>query len=84
MSKTVLKEKIEKLLTLEEFNTQIQKFCTDNKTEYIDAVVHWCNKNNIEVETVASWIKKDPVLKSKIQEEAETLNILKKGARLPI
>jgi hypothetical protein len=52
--------------------------------EYIDAVVHWCEKNNIEVEYVASYIKKDNAFKMKIQEEAENLNILKKGARLPL
>ncbi len=33
---------------------------------------------------VAGLIKKDPVFKSKIQVEAENLNILKKGATLPI
>jgi len=33
---------------------------------------------------IAEYIKKDTVLKSKIQVEAELLNILKKGARLPI
>jgi hypothetical protein len=44
----------------------------------------WCEKNNIEVETAAVWIKKDNSLKSKVQAEAEELNILKRGARLPI
>jgi hypothetical protein len=52
--------------------------------EYIDAVIYWCEKNNIEVEYVASYIKKDAAFKMKIQEEAENLNILKKGARLPL
>ena len=55
-----------------------------NGIEYIDAVIHWCEKNKIEVEYVASFIKKDPVFKSKLQEEAENLNILKRGARLPL
>jgi len=56
----------------------------NNGIEYIDAVIHWCEKNKIEVEYVASFIKKDPVFKSKLQEEAENLNILKRGARLPL
>jgi hypothetical protein len=38
----------------------------------------------VEIEYVASFIKKDPVFKSKIEAEAENLNILKKTARLPI
>lgn len=52
--------------------------------EYIDAVVHWCEKNKIEVEYAAALVKKDPAMKAKIQVEAENLNVLKRGARLPI
>jgi hypothetical protein len=63
---------------------EIDKLCRTKNIEYIDAVVHWCEKNKIEVEYIAGLIKKDPVFKSKIQAEAENLNILKRGARLPI
>ena len=63
---------------------EIEKLCRTKNIEYIDAVVHWCEKNKIEVEYMAGLIKKDPVFKSKIQAEAENLNILKRGARLPI
>lgn len=66
------------------FVEEIEKLCIDKNIEYIDAVVFWCEKNNLEVETAAYWIKKDPVMKSKIQLEAENLNVLKRGARLPI
>lgn len=52
--------------------------------EYIDAVVFWCEKNKLDVETAAFWIKKDATMKSRIQAEAENLNILKRGAKLPI
>lgn len=52
--------------------------------DYIDAVVLWCEDNKIEIEYIASLIKKDPVMKSKLQVEAENLNILKRSARLPI
>ena len=66
------------------FVNEIEHLCREKNIEYIDAVVFWCEKNNLEVETAAYWIKKDPVMKSKIQNEAENLNILKRGARLPI
>jgi len=65
------------------FVEEIEKICSTKNVEYIDAVVMWCEKNNLEVEVVAGWIKKDPVMKSKIQAEAENLNVLKRGARLP-
>ena len=66
------------------FVDEVEKLCRTKNIEYIDAVIFWCQKNNLEVETAAYWIKKDPVMRSKIQFEAENLNILKKGARLPI
>lgn len=72
------------LFDSQKFMHDIDKICSAGKIEYIDAVVDWCEKNKIEIEYVASFIKKDPVFKSKLQEEAENLNILKRGARLPL
>lgn len=66
------------------FVEEIERLCKTRKLEYIDAVIHWCTENNLEIETAAYWIKKDPTFKLKIQVEAEDLNYLKKGARLPI
>lgn len=66
------------------FINEIEHLCKTKNLEYIDAVIHWCEKNKIEVEYIANIIKKDPVFKSKIQAEAENLNVLKRGARLPI
>lgn len=66
------------------FIEEIEKIKEQINSDYIDCVVHWCEKNNLEVETAAYWIKRDSALKAKIQEEAESLNILKKTSRLPI
>jgi hypothetical protein len=66
------------------FVEEVEKLCREKNIEYIDAVVFWCEKNNLEIETAAYWIKKDPAMRAKIQAEAENLNILKRGARLPI
>lgn len=67
-----------------EFAKTIETMCIDKGMDYIDAIVTWCKDNDVEIETIANYIKKDQVLKSKIQIEAENLNILKKGARLPV
>jgi hypothetical protein len=66
------------------FIEDIEKIHRTKNMDYIDAVVMWCEKNKLEVEYAASLIKKDPAIKGKIQVEAENLNILKRGARLPI
>lgn len=66
------------------FIEEVEIICRDKSIEYIDAIVLWCEKNNLEIETAAYWVKKDPAMKLKIQAEAENLNFLKKGARLPL
>jgi hypothetical protein len=66
------------------FFEEVEKLCASKNIDYIDAVVHICEKNKIDIEHIAVLIKKNPNLKFKIQTEAENLNFLKKGARLPI
>jgi uncharacterized protein YeaC (DUF1315 family) len=65
------------------FSAEVRKLCSEKQMECIDAVVHWCDLNNVEVEFAATLIKNDPMMKSMIQMEAENLNILKKTAKLP-
>jgi hypothetical protein len=57
---------------------QIRKFCVDNNVQLIDGVIHWCEKNNIEIEYVAGLIKKDNLFKKKMLSEAKNLNFVKK------
>jgi hypothetical protein len=46
---------------------------------YIDAIVHFCEKNNIDLDSVPKLISKP--LKEKIKCEATELNFLKKTSR---
>jgi hypothetical protein len=46
---------------------------------YIDAIVYFCEKNNVDVESVPKLISKP--LKEKIKYEAMELNFLKKTSR---
>ena len=68
-----------------DFFSEIEKLVIDKGLEYFEAVMHYCERNSIEVETVASMIKQNSALKAKIQIEAERMNMVKKtSARLPI
>ena len=51
---------------------------------YMDAIIHYCEQNNIEVETVGRLISK--ALKEKIQVEASKANLIKieQTGKLPI
>tara|TARA_A100001515_G_C4498643_1_gene185885 strand:+ start:431 stop:634 length:204 start_codon:yes stop_codon:yes gene_type:complete len=49
---------------------------------YIDAVVWYCDENDIEIETVNKFISK--TLKEKTESEARDLNYLPKVGKLPV
>jgi hypothetical protein len=66
------------------FVEEIEILCREKNIKYIDAIIMWCEKNNLDEETAAYWIKRDQTMKLKVQAEAEGLNFLKKGARLPL
>jgi hypothetical protein len=50
----------------------------------MDAVIYYCEENNIEIEVFAKAIKSNDMMKAKIQIEAENLNFLPKSSTLPI
>jgi len=75
---------INSLKTPAQFMLEIDALVTDKKMEYIEAVIYYCEKNNIEIETAASLIKGSAKMKAKIQNEAEDLNYLPKTRKLPI
>ena len=66
-----------------EFNQEIEKFVKETGESYIDAVVHYAEKNEVEIETVSKMLNK--VIRQMIESEASDLNFLKeKLCRLPM
>lgn len=66
------------------FANDIEFLISERKMDCIDAVIHWCESNEVEVDYAALLVKSNAVLLSKIQAEAESLNILKRTAQLPV
>lgn len=66
------------------FANDIEFLISERKMDCIDAVIHWCESNEVEVDYAALLVKSNAVLLSKIQAEAENLNILKRTAQLPV
>ena len=67
------------------FAQEIETLVQVNKNmNYIDAIVHFCDQNSIDLESVPKLIPKP--LKEKIKYEAQELNFLKRTSRakLPI
>ena len=51
----------------------------NTEMNYIDAIIHFCEKNGIDVESVPKLISKP--LKEKIKYDAQQLNFMKKTSR---
>lgn len=56
----------------------IEKIVREKKIPYMDAVVKFCDENQIDTATVGPLINKQ--LKEKIQVEAEKLNLIEKSS----
>ena len=62
------------------FAQEIESLVIENNgMNYIDAIVHFCDQNSIDVESVPKLLSKP--LKEKIKYEAMELNFLKKSSR---
>ena len=62
------------------FAQEIENLVQHNEDmSYIDAIIHFCEKNSIDVESVPKLISKP--LKEKIKYEAMELNFLRKTSR---
>jgi hypothetical protein len=83
--KEVQKQIDEKIMTVKEFSIQIEEMVKNLNTTYMDAIIYFADKNNVEVESVAALVKNSHVLKAKLAAEGEELKMLKSsGTKLPI
>ena len=68
-----------KFLTPSRFALEIEKIVAEEKINYIDAIVHYCEVNELEVESVTKLVSKP--LKEKLKWDATRLNFMKRTSR---
>lgn len=76
---------IEDLSTLKivDIMNEVEKL-VNKDVNYIDALLEYAERKNIEIELLGELVRKSVVLKSKVRDNAETLNLVEKISRLPI
>lgn len=75
-----MRETIEdKFMTTAKFSQEVEKIAHDQSLNYIDAIIHYCEVNEIEVDLVSKLISKP--LKEKLKYDAQKLNFMKKTTR---
>ena len=73
-----------KFLSPAKFAIEIEKVVAQEKINYIDAIIHYCEVNELEVDSITKLVSKP--LKEKLKWDATRLNFMKKTSRakLPI
>ena len=73
-----------KFLTPQKIAIEIEKIVAEEQFNYIDAIVHYCEINSLEVESVTKLISKP--LKERLKWDATRLNFMKptSRAKLPL
>lgn len=69
----------DKFMTAMRFSAEVEGLVKEDAMSYIDAIIHYCDLNEIELETVPKLISKS--LKEKLKYEAQQLNFIKKTSR---
>ena len=69
----------EKFLCQGKFSQDIEQLVLNSELNYIEAIVSYCEENNIELDSVSKLISKP--LKEKLKSEAMELNFLKKTSK---
>lgn len=67
---------------ISEFSDLINELATKESMTRLEAIIHHCEQTGLEVDVASTLIS--AALKSKLREEAQEANLLKKTARLPV
>jgi hypothetical protein len=57
---------------------------TKKGVPFIDAIIAYAEEEGLEIEIIGEIIRRSPILKSKVYDEALDLNMVERIARLPI
>ena len=69
----------DKFMTPSKFALEIEKIVIEENVNYIDAIITYCEYNNLEIESVTKLISKP--LKERLKWDAIQLNFMKKTSR---
>ena len=69
-----------KKITPKKFSLLIEQLVLTKRLTHLEAVMYYCEQNNLEAHTITKWIDKG--MREKIQSNAEDLNYLPKSSSL--
>lgn len=81
-----MKDKVENipLVNIQDFISIIDNIVKEKKIDYFEAVMYYCEKTGLEIESAAELVKSNAKIKSKVRIDAENAGYLTKTSKLPI
>lgn len=76
-------ENLQKKFDANVFSLDIESRVKQGST-YLEAIVEFCEENDVEMMAITSLVKKSEVIKAKLEAECMDLNLLEKSAKLPL
>lgn len=70
-------------LKIEQIHKEVSAY-VNNDVSYIDALVFYAQKHDIEIELLGEMIRRSSILKSKVRDDAEKLNMVEVSHKLPV
>jgi hypothetical protein len=67
-------------ITPKKFNVIIEDLVRHKRMTHLEAIMHYCEQNNLEAHTITKWMDKN--MRERIQMNAEDLNYLPKTSSL--
>lgn len=77
-------EHIRKKFDVNLFSSEIEKLVFTDKISYLDAIVAFADKNDVEIETVSALVKRSLPILQKLEAESRRQNMLTKSSKASI
>ncbi len=75
---------LDQRVTVNTFQTAIESCVHKKGMGYLEAIMWYCEQHNIEIEAVASLIKKSEAIRTKLEAECEDQNMIQRQPKLPL
>lgn len=75
---------LDQRVTVNNFQTTIESCVHKKGMGYLEAIMFYCEQHNIEIEAVASLIKKSEAIRTKLEAECEDQNMIQRQPKLPL
>jgi hypothetical protein len=68
---------IKKLINVDQFFAAVEAAKVEYNCSYLDAIVHCCEQQHIELDMAAALIRANPTMKKKVQQCSHLLRLVK-------